>query len=342
MRKISILGAGGWGTALATSFAKNGRKVSLWTRTEESAKNLNKVRENIKYLPGAIIPANVEITSSIDKCIAESEIVVIVTPSSAVRVICEKIKNTIPKETIIVTASKGFEQNSLLRMSEVIQDVLGENHPVAVLSGPNHAEEVGKDIPTATVVAAKQKEVAEAVQDAFMGPKLRVYTNPDVVGVETGGALKNIIALGAGISDGLEFGDNTKSALLTRGLTEIARLGVAMGGEKMTFAGLSGIGDLVATCTSQHSRNWRAGNLLGQGKSLEEILSETNMVVEGVKTAKSVNHLAEKYGVEMPISKQIYKVLFEDKDPKEAVTDLMLRGKTKEIEEVVMPQDGNW
>ncbi|WP_353894386.1 NAD(P)H-dependent glycerol-3-phosphate dehydrogenase [Proteinivorax hydrogeniformans] len=342
MKKVSVLGAGGWGTAIAISLAKDGQQVKLWTRTDKSAQNLNKTRENIKYLPGAVIPANVTISSSIEKSVLNSDIIVIVTPSSAVRRVCEKIKPVISKDTIIVTASKGFEQNTLLRMSEVIQDVLGKQQPVAVLSGPNHAEEVGREIPTATVVASSKRKTAEIVQDAFMGPKLRVYTNPDIVGVETGGALKNIIALGAGISDGLGFGDNTKSALLTRGLTEIARLGVAMGGETVTFAGLSGIGDLVATCTSTHSRNWRAGNLLGQGKTLDEILADTNMVVEGVKTARSVNHLAEKYNVEMPISKQIYKVLFEDKDPKEAVTDLMLRGKTNEMEEVVITQNAKW
>lgn len=342
MRKVTVVGAGGWGTALANVLAKKGNNVTLWARREEFCKELTKTRENVKYLPGVLIPANVKFTSDIEEAVEGAEIVTIVTPSVAMRETVTSIKPFIGKETVVVSASKGFEQETLLRMSEVMQHVLGKEHPIAVLTGPNHAEEVGRDIPTATVVAAHKRSIAEYVQDIYMSPKFRVYTNPDVTGAELAGALKNIIALGAGITDGLGYGDNSKSALITRGLTEMGRLGSAIGADVLTFAGLAGVGDLIATCTSQHSRNWNCGYELGKGKSLEEILKGSNKVVEGVRTTLVTKSLAEKHSVEMPITSELYKVLYENKDPKEAVVDLMLRGKTKEMEEVVIHERTDW
>ncbi|SHJ91628.1 glycerol 3-phosphate dehydrogenase (NAD(P)+) [Anaerobranca californiensis DSM 14826] len=342
MKKVTVLGAGGWGTALANVLGKKGFTVYLWVRRRELCEELIKFRENIKYLPGVLITANVHCTTDLEEAVKDTNLVTVATPSSVMREMIKKISPYITPKTPVVSAAKGFEKTTLLRMSQIIKEELGEEHPVAVLSGPNHAEEVGRDIPTATVVASEKRAIAEYVQDIYMSPKFRVYTNPDVVGVEIGGALKNIIALGAGITDGLGYGDNSKAALLTRGLTEIARLGTAMGGDTMTFAGLAGVGDLVATCTSKHSRNWNCGYQLGKGKTLETILKETNKVVEGVKAAEVVQALADKYDIEMPISREIYKVLYENKDPKEAVVDLMLRSKTHEMEEVVIRSRDNW
>ena len=342
MRKMTIIGAGGWGTALANILAKKGFAVTMWARRKEFCDQLTITRENVQYLPGVLIPSNVHFTNDYEEAVKNSELILIATPSKVMRETIKSIKPYINQNTVVVSASKGLEQSTLLRMSEVIAQELGSEHPIAILSGPNHAEEVGRDLPSATVVASQKKKTAEFVQDAFMSPKFRVYTNPDVIGVEVGGALKNIIALGAGISDGLKFGDNSKSALLTRGLTEIARIGTAMGADTLTFAGLAGVGDLIATCTSQHSRNWRCGNQIGQGKSLKEILDNSKMVVEGVRTTEVVHSLAKKYNIEMPISNQIYEVLFKEKDPKTAVIDLMLRGKTNETEEFVMNQRANW
>lgn len=342
MRKITIVGAGGWGTALAILLGKKGFDVTLWARREDFCLELQKNRENIKYLPGVLIPANVKFTSDIKDAVEGAELVTIVTPSMVMRETIKKIKPYLTNKTVVVSAAKGFEQDTLLRMSEVMQDVLGTEHPIAVLTGPNHAEEVGRDIPTATVVAAHKRVIAEFVQEIFMSPKFRVYTNPDVIGAELAGSLKNIIALAAGITDGLGYGDNSKSALITRGLTEIARLGSAMGADVLTFAGLAGVGDLIATCTSKHSRNWNCGFKLGKGKNLEEILKESNKVVEGVRTTLITKDLAEKYGIEMPITTQLYKVLYENKDPRTAVVDLMLRGKTFEMEEVVINEKIEW
>ncbi|SES67251.1 NAD(P)H-dependent glycerol-3-phosphate dehydrogenase [Anaerobranca gottschalkii] len=342
MEKVTVLGAGGWGTALANVLAKKGFSVYLWVRRRELCEELTKIRENIKYLPGVLIPANVYFTTDLEEAVKDTNLVTVATPSSVMREMIKGISPYITPKTPVVSAAKGFEKGTLLRMSEIIKEELGKEHPVAVLSGPNHAEEVGRDIPTATVVASDKRVIAEYVQDIYMTPKFRVYTNPDVVGVEIGGALKNIIALGAGITDGLGYGDNSKAALLTRGLTEIARLGTAMGADTMTFAGLAGVGDLVATCTSKHSRNWNCGYQLGKGKTLETILNETNKVVEGVKAAEVVQALANRYNIEMPISREIYKVLYENKDPKEAVVDLMLRSKTNEMEEVVIRDRDNW
>jgi glycerol-3-phosphate dehydrogenase (NAD(P)+) len=316
--------------------ARKGYTVHLWARSQTTVEAVKAAGQNDKYLPGVLLPPALEITNSLETALAGVHIVVMVTPSQGVR---DTIKKAVPylhNGVYIVSATKGFELDSLLRNSEVITEVLPfQTERIAVISGPNHAEEVGRDMPTTTVVAAKKRIIAEYLQDIFMTPTFRVYTNPDVVGVEIGGALKNIIALGTGIADGLNFGDNSKAALMTRGLAEITRLGMAMGARPLTFAGLSGLGDLVVTCTSMHSRNRRAGIELGRGKKMAEIVANTGMVVEGIRTTKAAYALARKYGIEMPITEQIYKILYEEKNPHEAVVDLMLRGKTHEAEEIV-------
>ncbi|MCG8501000.1 MAG: NAD(P)H-dependent glycerol-3-phosphate dehydrogenase [Firmicutes bacterium] len=334
-KKISVLGSGSWGTALAVMLSKKGYEITLWSWFEEESKKLAKAKENLAFLPGVLIPNNVECIWDLEKCIDKAEFIVMAVPSHAVREMSKKIKPFVRKDQIIVNVAKGLEQGSLLRLSAVIGQEIPQAK-AAVLSGPSHAEEVAKDIPTTGVAAAEEREIAEKVQDVFMNPKYRVYTNPDMVGVELGGALKNVIALCAGVTDGLGFGDNTKAALMTRGIAEIARLGIAVGAKVETFAGLSGIGDLIVTCTSMHSRNRRAGILIGQGKSLEEALKEVHMVVEGVTTAKAAYHLAAENNVEMPIVNEAYRVLFENKNPKNAVVDLMMRTKTHEMEEIVM------
>ncbi len=342
MRKVTIIGAGGWGTALANVLAKKGFDVHLWARRQELCDQLNTTRENVQYLPGVLIPSNVVFTNHIEEAVLNSELVLLATPSMVIRDTIKEVAPFLGEKTVVVSAIKGLEETTLYRMSQVIADELPKGHPIAVLSGPNHAEEVGRDVPTATVVSSEKRATAEFVQEIFMSPKFRVYTNPDIIGVELGGALKNIIALAAGITDGLKFGDNSKAALLTRGLTEIARLGTAMGADSLTFSGLAGVGDLIATCTSQHSRNWRCGYQLGQGQKLDDILRSSKMVVEGVRATAVAQALSDKYEVEMPISTQLYEVLFNNKDPKTAVIELMLRGKTNEMEEVVIRDRDNW
>ncbi|SDL56875.1 glycerol 3-phosphate dehydrogenase (NAD(P)+) [Dendrosporobacter quercicolus] len=337
--KIAVIGAGSWGTAMAVMLGQKHDSVALWARNEALAEQMNDNRCNERYLPGVSIPPGVMTTSQLPAALLGAELVVLATPSQAVRETVNRISSYVSDTAIIVTATKGFELSSGLRMSEVIAEAAPRlKNRIAVLSGPNHAEEVGRAQPSATVVASNHPPVAEQVQDAFMLPYFRVYTNPDMIGVELGGALKNIIALGAGIAEGLEFGDNTKAALMTRGLAEIARLGVAMGADPLTFAGLSGIGDLMVTCTSRHSRNRRAGILLAQGQAADQIALGTNMVVEGIRTTAAAYGLAEKYRVEMPITEQIYQVIYAEKSPREAVLDLMTRGRTQEAEEVVNDQ----
>lgn len=280
-------------------------------------------------------------TNSLEKAVSNANFVVIATPSHAVRHTVEQLSSFISPQTVIITAAKGLELGSLKRMSEVIAEIIpcGTDR-VAAISGPNHAEEVGLKYPSASVVASFSLTVAEQVQDIFITPYFRVYTNPDLIGVEMGGALKNIIALGAGIADGLGFGDNTKAALMTRGIAEIARLGTALGAKPSTFAGLSGIGDLMVTCASCHSRNRRAGILLAQGKTAQQIEAESNMVVEGIRATLAARQLAEKYRVDMPIVEQTYQVIYNNKPPKEAVIELMSRGRTHEMEEVAV--NNNW
>jgi glycerol-3-phosphate dehydrogenase (NAD(P)+) len=331
--KIGVIGAGSWGTAISMLLAKKGNDVKIWDRNKSTIDEIDLSRENIKYLPGVMVPSNLIGTVDIEECLNGAEVIVVAVPSHALREICEKIKGVVEERQIFVSLIKGIENGTLKRMSEVLEEYFPCNR-IAVLSGPSHAEEVSRDIPTTVVSTSKCKKTAEIVQDIFITPKFRVYTNPDIIGVELGGAVKNIIALGAGISDGLGYGDNTKAALMTRGIAEIARLGVAMGAQPLTFAGLSGIGDLIVTCTSMHSRNRRAGILIGQGKKVEEALKEVKMVVEGVNTTKSTYELSNKIGVEMPITKELYNVLFLGKEPKYAVSDLMLRDRRHEIEEV--------
>lgn len=326
---IAVLGSGSWGTALAILLSKNGHNVHLWSISEEQVKELNCCRENKEYLPGVPLPKTLICSTELSAVLTGKDLVVISVPSKAVREVVQKIRPMILNKQVIVNTSKGLEENSLKRMSEVIEEEIPQAR-IAVLSGPSHAEEVGRELPTTCVIASKDANARKFIQDLFMSPNFRAYTNPDLVGVELGGALKNVIALAAGICDGLGFGDNAKAALITRGIVEISRLGIKMGAEIQTFAGLSGIGDLIVTCTSMHSRNRRAGILIGQGKRIKDVLEEIHMVVEGVEAAKVGYALAEKYNVAMPIITEVYKIIFDDKDPKEAVSSLMERSKTGE------------
>ena len=334
MDKVCVLGAGSWGSALALVLAKNGYDVSLWTRDSEQADSINKTKENTDYLPGVLFPNNIKVTTNIEDSVSNSKLIVLAVPSQAIRGISKQIKPFVKDEQILVDVAKGLEKGTGLRLSEVCREEL-PNNPYVTLSGPSHAEEVARDIPTTVVVASEDLEIAQKVQDIFMSPKFRVYTNPDIVGVELGGALKNIIAFGAGICDGLGLGDNAKAALMTRGIREISRLGVAMGANTSTFSGLSGIGDLIVTCTSMHSRNRRAGILIGQGKSLEETLKEVKMVVEGITATEVAYEVAKELNVDMPITNAIYSVLHGGCSANEVVMELMMRNKTHEIEEVV-------
>lgn len=331
MPNVAVYGAGSWGSALAVLLAKVGHQVALIGRHADDMERMRQQRENTRYLPGVVLPTGLLPTT--DLTLLNADLVVLSVPSHCVREAARLVKPYLREGCIVVNTAKGMEEGTHLRLSEVLTEELPQN-PVAVLSGPSHAEEVGRDMPT-TVVVASDVGTAKAVQDMMMTPKFRVYTNPDSIGVELGGALKNVIALCTGIAEGLGFGDNTKAALMTRGLAEIARLGVALGGNPLTFAGLSGVGDLIVTCTSLHSRNRRAGVALGQGKSLETVLKEVGMVVEGVRATRIAHHLGIQKSIPMPITEQAYRVLFEGADPKVAVADLMLRGKRHELEEVV-------
>ncbi|USB34755.1 NAD(P)H-dependent glycerol-3-phosphate dehydrogenase [Paenibacillus sp. YPG26] len=336
--KAAVLVAGSWGTALASVLADKGIHVSLWTRTEKQAEEINKEHTNGRYLPEVALPPNIYATTDMKEAVSGAQAVIMVAPSSAVREVSRQLKQYWTEDMLVVHATKGFETETLKRISTVIAEELGcEEGHIVVLSGPSHAEEVVKRCPTTVVVASLEENQAKRAQDLFMNNNFRVYTNRDVVGVELAGALKNIIALGAGMSDGLGFGDNAKAALLTRGLAEITRIGVEMGANPLTFSGLAGIGDLVVTATSQHSRNWRAGSLLGQGKPLQEVLESMGMVVEGIRTTKAAHTMSEKYGVQMPIAAQLYHVLFEDMSPKTAVEALMGRDRKTEME--IMSQE---
>ncbi len=331
MKKLCVIGSGSWGTAMAKMLYNKGHKVSVWSYKKEEAEAIKRDKENKEFLAGVEIPNEILITNDMQEAVGGCEFLVVAVPSKFVRSTISDFRPFINKNQIIVNLAKGFEDNTLLRLSEVIEDILPENK-ICILSGPSHAEEVSREIPTTVVAAAKEISVAEYVQDVFMTETFRIYTNTDVIGVELGGALKNVIALAAGICDGMGYGDNTKAALMTRGLTEIARLGVKMGADKYTFNGLTGIGDLIVTCTSMHSRNRRAGILIGQGKSLNEALEEVHMVVEGVLNAKAAYSLAKKYNVNTPIINQVYLALFEGKNPHDAVYDLMTRDKKTEHE----------
>ena len=324
MKKVLVLGSGSWGTALAIMLQRHGHEVTIWARRKEVVEEMRSTRENKQYLPNISLPEELGLTHSLEEAFSGAEIIMSAVPSKAVRGMMQQIEPFVKKDHVIVNVAKGLEQGTLLRLSQVIDEIIPQAKN-CVLSGPSHAEEVAKNIPTTCVAACADEAIAKMVQKEFMNLNFRVYTNTDVIGVEVGAAMKNVMALAAGISDGVGFGDNTKAALMTRGIAEMQRLGIAMGGEAETFAGLSGIGDLIVTCTSMHSRNRRAGILLGKGYTLDETLAEVKMVVEGVNTAKAAFEVAKKYGVDMPITEAMNQVLFEGKEVKTAVMDLMTR-----------------
>lgn len=330
MKRIAIVGDGGWGTALAILLHSKQFSVKVWGNFPEYTEVIKDKRENVKFLPGVKIPPEIHFTGDFSE-IRDAELLVCAVPTQFIRSVFSRLRDTFIPSVPIVSVAKGIEQNMLLRCTQILTDIFGKI-PVAALSGPSHAEEVARSIPTAVVVAGENHKLAQTVQDIFMSPSFRVYTHSDLVGVELGGALKNIIALAAGMCDGLGFGDNTKSALLTRGIVEIARLGTALGARRETFAGLSGIGDLIATSFSRHGRNRAMGELLGRGIPLNEALKSTKKVAEGVWTTTAARDLAKRTGVEMPITEQVYQVLFGGKEPQKAVIDLMTRGKKSEYE----------
>jgi glycerol-3-phosphate dehydrogenase (NAD(P)+) len=336
MSKIAIFGSGGWGTALAIMCCNCGHDVSLWSHFQAELDAIQHDGEHKKLLPGVAVPAAIKLTT--DLSIAKDvDVIVFAVPSFAVRETAKRIAEYVADGQVIVNVAKGLEEDSLKRLSQVIVEELPQSR-VVVLSGPSHAEEVSRGIPTAIVAASASKEAATIVQDTFMSPNFRIYVNPDVVGVELGAALKNVIALAAGICDGLGLGDNSKAALMTRGITEMARLGVAMGGGSQTFAGLTGIGDLIVTCTSKHSRNRRAGIYIGEGVPVKEAIEKVGMTVEGYKTTHAAYSLSKVSGVEMPIVNECYNVLYEGKNPREAIKDLMQRAKKHEIEDSWLPE----
>lgn len=328
MAKVSIIGAGSWGIALALLLSNNGHQVTVWSALEEEVEELKTKREH-HSLPGVKLPDTMEFTGNMESAMADKELLVTAVPSVFVRQTAEKMRPFLSEGQIVVNVAKGIEEGTLKTLSDILEETL-PGADVAVLSGPSHAEEVSRGLPTTCVVGARTRETAEYIQGLFMSEVFRVYTSPDILGIELGGALKNVIALAAGIADGLGYGDNTKAALITRGIAEIARLGVAMGGRIETFGGLSGIGDLIVTCASMHSRNRRAGILIGKGYTMEEAMKEVKMVVEGVYSAKAAMELAKKYDKPMPIVEQVNAVLFEGKPAGEAVKELMLRDRRKE------------
>ena len=333
MAKISVIGSGGWGIALTILLYKNGHDLTIWSFDKREAEELKTTRENKTKLPNILLPEDIKVTDNLKEAVDNKDVLILAVPSKVIRSVSKSLKDIIKDNQIIVNVAKGLEEDTLKTMTDIIEEELkGKKPQVAVLSGPSHAEEVGKGIPTTCVVSAHNKELTLYLQNIFMNPSFRVYTSPDMLGVEIGGALKNVIALAAGIADGLNYGDNTKAALITRGIKEISLLGVAMGGEQSTFYGLTGLGDLIVTCASMHSRNRRAGILLGQGKTLDEAIKEVNMVVEGVYSAKSALMAAKKYNVEIPIIEQVNAVLFENKNAAEAVNELMIRDKKLEIQ----------
>ncbi len=325
--KISVLGAGGWGTTLAILLHYNGHNVTLWEYKKSYARHLLKKRINTDYLPGIEIPKEVLITSDIEEASDDKNLIVLAVPSQFLRDVVKNINYRMIEDAILVSVSKGIEKNSLMTMSQMLKDVFThiDENQIGVISGPSHAEEVSQMVPTAVVAASVDIETSKAIQAAFMTSYFRVYASTDILGVELGGAFKNIIAIGAGIIDGAGFGDNTKAAIMTRGVAEISRLGLAMGARPETFAGLSGMGDLIVTCMSRHSRNRYVGEQIGKGKKLIEVLKSMEQVAEGVETTSSAKQLAAKIEIETPITNEVYKILFEEKDPVKATTDLMTR-----------------
>lgn len=324
--KMAVIGSGGWGTAVSLLLAEKGNDVYLWSWIQEETDRLNRDRENKEFLPGIKFPDNITCSHDMAECVKNASLIVTAAPSPATRTTARQLAPHTAEGQVIVNISKGLEESTLSRLSEVYASEIPQAR-IAVLSGPSHAEEVSRRLPTTNVAACTDIDTAGFIQDVFMNENFRVYTSTDVIGVELGGSLKNVIALCAGISDGLGYGDNTKAALITRGLAEISRLGIAMGADEKTFMGLSGMGDLIVTCTSMHSRNRRAGILLGKGKSLKETLDEVHMVVEGVNTAAAAYKLSKKYNVEMPIVEEANNILYNGADAREAVMRLMTREK---------------
>jgi glycerol-3-phosphate dehydrogenase (NAD(P)+) len=333
MTKIGVLGAGSWGIAISVLLHSNGHQVTLWEFDHHEMSKLKRERENKLKLPGIIIPPEIEITDDLTSATGGAEMLALALPSHRVREVAKKLAKIDLKDPIIVNLAKGIENDTLCRMSEVLREELSSNlyDKIATLSGPSHAEEVAVKIPTTVVVAGFKEEIAKRIQQAFMHPYFRIYTNSDIIGVELGGSLKNVIAVAAGICDGMGLGDNSRGALITRGLAEIIRLGEKLGAKRETFAGLSGLGDLVTTCISKYSRNRFVGERIARGKTLSQVLKEMTMVAEGVKTTKSAYQLSLRHKVEMPITEQVYKVLFADKQPQQAITELMTRDPKSEI-----------
>ncbi len=336
MADISIIGAGSWGTALAVLLHKNGHKVTVWSIVEAEIAMLREEHEHKDKLPGVRLPEDMVFTTNLEEAVQDKEVLVLAVPSPYTRATAHNMAPFVKEGQIIVNVAKGIEESSLLTLSQVIEEEIPQA-VVAVLSGPSHAEEVGRGIPTTIVVGARKKATAEYLQNIFMNEVFRVYISPDMLGIELGAALKNVVALAAGIADGLGYGDNTKAALITRGIAEIARLGMAMGGKIETFSGLTGIGDLIVTCASMHSRNRRAGILIGKGYTMEQAMDEVKMVVEGVYSAKAAMGLAARYHVQLPIIEQVNGILFEGISGAEAVKNLMLRD--KKIENPLIPWD---
>ncbi|MBM7633543.1 NAD(P)H-dependent glycerol-3-phosphate dehydrogenase [Geomicrobium sediminis] len=334
-QNVTVLGAGSWGTALAMVLADNGHRVKLWARRNEQVDEINHKHTNNKYLPSVTLPKNLEATTSFEEAIEHGDALLISVPTSAMRETVASLVNINKSFPYVIHASKGIEPDSLLRVSEVMLDagIDQVTNGIVCLSGPSHAEEVAKRQPTTVTVSSETYDDAKAAQDLFNNQHFRVYTNEDMVGVEFGGSLKNVIALAVGLAEGLGFGDNAKSAIMTRGLAEITRLGTHLGAKPLTFSGLSGLGDLIATCTSKHSRNWRAGYQLGRGKALETVLHEMGMVVEGVKTTRAMQQLADREGIEVPITSALYDVVFNHQQPESASEQLMGRLKKNEQED---------
>lgn len=333
MAKVSVIGAGSWGIALACVLEKNGHEVTIWSILEDEINMLREKHEHVTKLPGVKLSEEIGLTTSLEEAITGRDLLVLAVPSVHTRSTAKSMKEFVAPGQLIVNVGKGIEESSLKILSDVIEEEIPQAN-VTILSGPSHAEEVGRGLPTTCVVGAHDKKTAEYVQNVFMNERFRIYTSPDMLGIEVGGALKNVIALAAGMADGLGYGDNTKAALITRGIAEISRLAMAMGAKYETLSGLTGIGDLIVTCASMHSRNRRAGILIGQGKTMQEAMDEVQMVVEGVYSAKAAMALAAKYHISMPIIEQVNQVLFENKPAKDAVSELMLRDKKAEHEDL--------
>jgi len=330
--KLAVLGAGGWGTTLAILLHYNGHDVTLWEYKRNYSKVLDKTRKNERYLPGIKIPKEIKITPDIDEAAEKKNMIVLAVPSQFLRGVVKNISYSTIKNSILVSVAKGIENKTMMTMSQMLKDVFPslDESQVGVISGPSHAEEVSRKIPTAVVAASSEIETSKSIQVAFITAYFRIYSSVDIVGVELGGAFKNVIAIGAGIVDGVKFGDNTKAAIMTRGIAEISRLGETMGAHPDTFAGLSGMGDLIVTCMSRHSRNRYVGEQIGSGKKLKDVLKSMDMIAEGVETSRSVTQLSKNHNVETPIADEVYKILFENKDPVKATTDLMTRDMKRE------------